>query len=195
MANPYNPNPLPLNFVVEDGSGKPDANSYCDVDFADQYHAGNLYSDNWWNASTDAKQRALVMASLTMDRLMIWNGFTYYVYQGLRWPRVKCPNMQVYDYTLGDAVTQYGQYWPSNYIPSMVKQACAEQAKDLLGGNSTADDPSKGVSALGLGSGAITVQFNPMDRKIAFSDQVMNYLRNFGRIRGARSSVRLVRVQ
>lgn len=195
MANPYNPNPLPLTFVVEDGTGLQNANSYCDVAFADAYHAGNLYSDSWWNATTDVKQRALVMASATMDRLMIWNGFTFFVYQGLRWPRVKAPNMQVYDYTLGDAVTQYGQYWPSNYIPPMIKQACSELAKDLLAGDRTADDPSKGVSSLGLGSGAINVQFNPADRKIAFSDQVMAYLRPFGRIRGARSSVRLVRVQ
>lgn len=76
-------------FVVEDGSGKADANSLCSVEFADAYHAdrGNA---GWEALTTAVKQQNLVKATDyfvgTFESLLL--GSPIYTTQALPYPRV-----------------------------------------------------------------------------------------------------------
>lgn len=50
-----------MPFVVEDGTGKPDANSFADVQFADDYF--QLRNVTAWTGTNEAKQAWLVQAT------------------------------------------------------------------------------------------------------------------------------------
>lgn len=55
-----------MAFVVEDGTGKPDANSYVDVGFADGYFA-DRNNAQWAAASEEVKQAKLIEATDYID--------------------------------------------------------------------------------------------------------------------------------
>jgi len=58
---------MPSILVLEDGTGLNNANTYCDVAFADTYHT--LYSNTDWSGSTAIKETALVNACQSLDLL------------------------------------------------------------------------------------------------------------------------------
>lgn len=58
---------MAINLIIEDGSGKADANSYASVADGDAYHAGHLYATAWTAATADQKAIALVMATRLID--------------------------------------------------------------------------------------------------------------------------------
>lgn len=77
-----------MTLVVEDGTAKADADSYCTVAFADSYHSdrGNAA---WADLSDAEKEQALRKAT---DYLMLeygtrWKGARQYERQALDWPR------------------------------------------------------------------------------------------------------------
>jgi hypothetical protein len=55
-----------LNFVVEDGTGKSDANSYVSIIYADQYAVNYGYSE-WDTYSTPVKQQYLIQGTQYID--------------------------------------------------------------------------------------------------------------------------------
>ena len=65
---------MALTLVKEDGTGKPDANSYADVTDGDAYHDGHLYATAWTGATVDRKAAALVMATRLIDSQFQFNG-------------------------------------------------------------------------------------------------------------------------
>lgn len=73
--------------VVENGSGINNANSYCDVQFADDYLASIGNTD--WSGDQAAKEQALIVACQSLELLY---GSRYLSYrlegnQALLWPR------------------------------------------------------------------------------------------------------------
>lgn len=54
---------MALTLIKEDGTGKPDANTYADAADADAYFAGHLYASAWTVATNDQKATALAMAT------------------------------------------------------------------------------------------------------------------------------------
>jgi hypothetical protein len=73
--------------TVEDGTGLPDANAYCDLAFADAYHAdrGNAA----WTGDDAAKSAALIKATDYLRRYSErWLGYKTKPDQALDWPRV-----------------------------------------------------------------------------------------------------------
>ncbi len=125
------------SFVVEDGTGKTDANSYCSVADADTYHATYTGSTDWSGATQAAKERALVQATQYLDGKYgnRWRGYRAHGYpddstdQALDWPRV-----------LGyDA-----DGWPydDDTLPTRLQQATAEMALRFVLG----DDPFAAVT-------------------------------------------------
>jgi hypothetical protein len=136
-----------MAFVVEDGTGKPDANSYLDVAEADNYFTDRLNAtspdgNQWSNASTEDKQGALVEATHYLDATYTWvwgnppwefNRYrhltreTLNMYsplqnsdQALEWPRISAYDLETY--RLLDSV------------PQKVKNATAELALIALDG-------------------------------------------------------------
>ncbi len=81
--------PGDIPFVVEDGTGLDDANSYCTVEFADAYHL-QYGNPSAWSALTDAeKQDLLREATRAADERygLRWLGYQLLTSQALGWPR------------------------------------------------------------------------------------------------------------
>jgi len=77
------------SFVVEDGTGKADANSYVSVAEADTYHANVTQSSDWSAASGSDKENALIVATEYLDAEYQgrWRGGRGSATQALAWPR------------------------------------------------------------------------------------------------------------
>jgi len=105
-----------MSLVVEDGTGKPDAESYISVAEADAYHEaqGNTAWDDI--ASDVLKEQALrrAMRYLEGQYGLAWKGTRLYQLQALSWPR--------YDVFV-DGYTLY-----TDVIPQDIKNAQAELA-------------------------------------------------------------------
>lgn len=77
-----------MPFIVEDGTGIPNANSYTSVEFADEYFT--LRNEPKWLAlTTEQKQAALVKATDYIDMLpLVWVGLPFTLTQSLKFPRL-----------------------------------------------------------------------------------------------------------
>lgn len=110
---------MAFNFVVEDGLGDPQANSYCTVEFADDYIEANGHvSADWLDQEEEDKQRLLARASKVLDIRFKWYGTRVEPDSGLAWPRA--------------GVVIDGALVPDNVIPRILKEATAEFASYLM---------------------------------------------------------------
>ena len=110
-----------MAFVVEDGTGLANANSYMAVADADTYHTDHSASTTWSGASTANKEKALRLATQYLDAKyeMRWVGTRHSLAQALEWPR--------------SYVVLYDTYSISTLtIPQNLKDACAELALKQL---------------------------------------------------------------
>lgn len=73
--------------IVEDGTGKTDANSYVDVTFADDYFSARGVTA-WSTLTTPVKEQLLIKATDFIDNIFQWNGKKQFETQALRFPRV-----------------------------------------------------------------------------------------------------------
>lgn len=172
--------------VVEDGTGKADANSYISVADAQAYIEGRLNSDSWNNASADQKAIAVLMATRSVDVNMEWFGYRVGTVQALDWPRLYVPDkrLTMYHYVRDPLapVGIYGPVYPQDEVPVRVKDATAELAAEMLKTDRAAEWDALGVSSVGLGQGAIAVDFasNAAALKKIFTPQVEAMLMPFG---------------
>ena len=106
-----------MAFVVEDGTGKADANSYVSVADADAYAADHELPSKWSSATTAQKQKALRLATQNLDARYNgrWLGTRNIRLQALDWPRF---NVEDSDGYLVDF----------NVVPQAVKDATVELA-------------------------------------------------------------------
>ena len=104
--------------VVEDGTGKADANSYASVEYADDYFSARGVSA-WAALETEAKEQALIRATDYIDNIFQWYGKKLTTEQALRFPR---QNIKDYE---GQDITG---------IPAVLKQAVCDAAVLTSGG-------------------------------------------------------------
>lgn len=106
-----------MALIVEDGTGKADAEAYCSVSDATSHH-GKRGNADAWDAIED-KEAALRNATdyITAIYRSQWAGMRATADQALDWPRMDVPWD---DSPIGVR--------PSNTIPTELKQACAELA-------------------------------------------------------------------
>lgn len=114
-----------MTIVVEDGSGKPDAEVYCDREFADIYHSKRGNSA-WDVLDLEVKEQCLVKAT---DYMLAtyqgqWKGMRRLTTQSLDWPR----NGVLLDEFEGTVNVPY------YIVPDEVKKACAELALRAVSG-------------------------------------------------------------
>jgi hypothetical protein len=78
-----------MALIVEDGSGKSDAQSYISVADADTYHTNHSDSADWSGADTADKEKALRLATQWLDATYHgrWKGTRASADQALDWPR------------------------------------------------------------------------------------------------------------
>lgn len=129
---------MTFSLIVEDGTGRSDANAYATVAEADTYYEGHLYDGDWGAATSTVKQKSLAMATRVLDAELEWFGARVYQDQALEWPRY-----QVRD--------QDGYILDSNIVPTIVKDATAELARYLIHSDLTAGD-YQGFEKIKLGS-------------------------------------------
>lgn len=124
-----------MTIIVEDGTGKIDAQTYCTVVFADAWHLARGMT-LWATMQEAEKEAALVRASNYLQQAyrLKWAGHRKTVTQALDWPR--------YNALRVDSPVAYGYgpaYYDDDAVPIEVQQANAELAFKAASGDLAAD--------------------------------------------------------
>ena len=146
-------------------AGAADANAYADVAFADQYHLNRpAVGTTWAVATTEQKTAALLWATLLLDSLWVWEGYTTSATQALMWPRQGISHRNGWIYLNHET------------IPLELKNATAEYARQLLvsdlAGNS--DLETMGVTSMRAGPVAFTFKESVVAKPVP--DTVVNLI-------------------
>lgn len=121
-----------MALVVEDGTGKPLANAYIDVAFADAYFAARAQAQ-WATYTQEQKEAAIIAATDYIDVRFgpRMRGTKQHKGQGLQFPRLGVPCA------------------PAGAVPPQVQKACAEYAvraaKGPLAPDPTVDNSGQAV--------------------------------------------------
>jgi hypothetical protein len=184
---------MSLTLIKEDGTGKPDANSYASVADADAYHDGHLYATAWTGASADQKAVALVMATRLVDAEYQFNGTRTTSGQNLQWPRAMCPepdNVHVPISVLLPIPYDYVQY---DTVPKAVIQATCEMARELLIADRTTAPAGEGLKF--YNNAGVQTGYDKTDKRPVLSQVAQVMLAKYGSQISAKSgAVRLMRV-
>jgi len=183
---------MALTLIKEDGTAKPDANSYADVADCDAYHAGHLYASAWTAATAENKAAALVMATRLIDSQFQFNGYRVESTQALQWPRERCPDPDVNSTVLVGLLRRLGDYVDSDKVPKPVVDATCEMARELLIADRTAAPPGEGLVSDWAGSDG--KKYSKSDTRPIISRVAQAMLGKFGAVvSGGSGAVRLVR--
>ncbi len=114
------------DLIVEDGTGKVDAESFCSVDFADTYHANrNVAEADWFGLDPPVKEGLLRKATDYIQQQYSdrWRGTRRTYAQALDWPRAYVLRSEA---NIFDGPTSSNYYWwNENEVPTPLKNACA----------------------------------------------------------------------
>ena len=140
-----------MTLVVEDGTARANADSYCSIVFADTYHTGRGREESWSDLDSEVKEAALRQASdyIGQEYRLRWAGSRRTATQALDWPRVDVPMKDV-------PGASYSAYYPYDVVPDEVKKACAELAFRSI---SAALSPDLGAPVTGKTVGPISVTY------------------------------------
>ena len=177
---------MALNLIKEDGSGKPDANSYAALADADSFHEGHVYATAWTAASGASKQAALVMATRLIDVEFRFGGFRKSEGQALEWPRIDCPDRE-------RAGFSGSGFLSSDKVPKGVVDATCEMARELLIADRTAAPVGEGLT-LQRNSDQSEVVYSKKDRRPVITCLAQTMLSRFGAPRRKGGAVALERV-
>lgn len=120
-----------MALIVEDGTGKSDANAYCSQAFADAWHLARGIT-NWASMTTDERDAAIVRATAYLVQVYRtrWSGSRFKEAQALDWPRVAVPQRDI----------DGEPYVAHTVVPIEVQQACAELAFKAAAGDLFVDE-------------------------------------------------------
>jgi hypothetical protein len=104
-----------MALIVEDGTGRSDAESYASVATADAYVSTHGASAAWTALTTATKEGALRSASTALDGRYAWSGSVVSLTQALGWPRAGASDRE-------------GRYVASDSVPARVAQATCQLA-------------------------------------------------------------------
>ena len=168
-----------MTLIVEDGSAKPDAESFASVADADAYLADRGYT-LWATMSEAQQEQALRRATEYMEGYYgdRWGGYRATETQALAWPRVDV------------MATGCRGYVAPNVVPPQVRNACCALAfKAASGELARDDDPTMRVKSKTVGPLGVVYQDSASSRvKYPAIDMT---LRAF--LAGGSNEVRLVR--
>jgi hypothetical protein len=133
--------------TLETTTGGASANSYCSIADGDSYHETHLYADDWTDADSDQKCKALQSATRLLDQNYEWQGSPTNIDQALRWPR-----QGAYDAD--------GNLLASDEIPIGIEQGTAELARLLIAGDRTAESDTAVQGITSVTAGDVAVTFN-----------------------------------
>lgn len=166
--------------IVEDGTGKADANSYTSVSYADGFFLARANAA-WAALTTEQKEAALIQATDYLDSTYIgsWLGNRSTSDQALAWPR--------------DGVVVDGVLLASNSIPARLQAACCELANRAAVAPLLTDESRTVVRKK---VDVLETEYSPHASQQTQYPAVTNWLKPLvlGSVGGGVQSVRLVRV-
>lgn len=184
---------MALTLIVEDGSGKTDANTYAAVADGDAYHEGHLYASAWTAATVESREKALVMATRVIDAFFRFRGFKSAVTQALQWPRRECRDPDAGTGIVPGLLLIRGPFLDETQVPAAVGQATCELARELLEADRTDNPIGEGLRVLRI-EGALRLDFDPKDKEPPVPRLVQTLLGRYGEYLGRGSgTARLVR--
>ena len=182
--------PLPT-LVVEDGTGKWDAEAFCTVTYADDYHLRRGGPTIWSGLSTAKKEAALRRATDYMEEEFRarWLGSRAKIDQALSWPRWDVEHV---DYRL------FGSQWTAHVgwdrVPDIVKKANAQLALKAASGP-LSNDTGRLKQSAKIGPISVTYANSATNQNTVFTaveNTLRPLLKDFARP-GEAHSVRLER--
>jgi hypothetical protein len=121
-----------MALVVEDGTGKSDADSYCSLTDALVYHERFGTVEAWDALDDEVKEASLRKATRYVDASYTFNGMKQTAEQALAWPRI--------------GATRYEWLVTEGTVPPQVRDAVAQLALDAQ---------SSDLAATGAPAGAV----------------------------------------
>ena len=184
---------MALTLIKEDGTGKSDANSYASVADGDAYHEGHLYAADWTGATSTTKAAALVMATRLIDAHYQFRGFKAHDTQALQWPREFARDDDALRSRGIAGLVQRDEYFASNAVPAILRDATVETARELIKADRTEDPDGEGLATLAL-TGTLSLTFDKRDRRPVIPHVAQAMLSKLGEYMNSTSGVvRLVR--
>ncbi len=179
---------MALILIKEDGSGLASANAYADVAGGDAYHEGHLYATDWTGANSTTKAAALVMATRLIDAYHQFRGFKAHAAQALQWPRELACDDDALRSTGVLVATAREEYFASNVVPKVLRDATIETARELIKANRAADPDGEGISRLVL-TGTLSITYDKRDRVPVIPHVAQAMLAKLGNFTGQSSGV------
>jgi len=147
------------------------ANSYCTIAEGTAYHETHPYATVWEDAGDDERCRALQTATRLLDQWYEWTGVAVGSTQALLWPRI-------------DVIGPNGYLEASDAIPTRLRDATAELARQLLAGDRTADSDIETQGLKSLKAGSVELAFSGAAVGKVIPDAVAGFVSVYGRLRG-----------
>jgi hypothetical protein len=168
-----------LTIIKEDGTGRPDANTYASAADGDAYHEAHVDASAWTAATLAQKEAALAMATRLIDACWQFNGWKKTPTQALQWPRfgVPDPDRPAAAVPALEASAP-GTFDPDSLPPALVQATC-EQARALVIEDRTADPAGEGLRQMAL-TGVLSLMFDPADRRPILTTVVRRLLSRLG---------------
>lgn len=158
-----------MTLIVEDGTGLANANSYASLTEANAYHDARLHALEWTAATDATKEKALALATTTLDAMVVWQGDRMTGEQALAWPR----SGAAFD----------GFEVEDDSVPAPVKRATSELARLLIAEDLTQDVAQNDLASLNLGKGALEIDFRNGTDKRRVPTIVGELLQGLGRFK------------
>lgn len=136
-----------MALVVEDGTGKSTADAYADEAYVTSYESGHMSATTFADAAAAVQERAIRVATQYLDSVY-----------GLRWLGIRANSAQALDWPRSYVYDASGYSVDSDSLPAVLKQACAELAIAIAGG----DDPLAAETAADRNIKSETVRVGPV---------------------------------
>jgi Putative DnaT-like ssDNA binding protein len=158
------------------------ANSYATVAEADAYHDSRLHREDWAATGSDVatKTVALIMATRLLDSMYEWSSWsTHSLTQALQWPRISM------------MARNRLSYIDNETIPTELKNATAEFARQLIAEDRAADNDIETKRLREIGAGPVRLVFGEGVTAKVVPDAVYSLMPPWwGTVRGRVSATR-----
>lgn len=165
---------MAFTFVVEDGTGLSNANSYVSLQEAEDILVTNIHNTSWNALADTQKEYLLAFSTSLLDTKADWYGQKTVPSSALRWPRKYVVDQ--------DCVTI-----PNNSIPHQLKQATAQYARYLVDNDRTTEQETDGFTKIVVD--VIQIDIDSRYRLAAVPTYINELVFGIGRIKGGRSTV------
>lgn len=146
-----------------------DSNAYTSIAEANAYHDTHPYSAVWDDAGDDEKCRAIVTATRLLDIWFEWQGTVTTLSQRLGWPRTGVLRPNISEGATGSIDNPWHEPFAvqldPDVVPDLIKEATAEQARQLLSTDLTANSDIETQGLKSLKAGPVALEFGSVVAK------------------------------